>query len=89
MEKRFFHTCLLAAVGWWGSGNFARADNVAFQNNLTFYGDEEGFNGPFRPEETLFGQQLKSSFAAPTGGHTGIEAGVLWTIPVVGTHPSI
>ncbi len=57
------------------------AANVTFQNNLSFYGDEEGFNGPFRSEETLFGQQLKSFLEASTGECTGIDAGIFTDHP--------
>ena len=81
MKKKIFHFFILMASGWCESTNFAMADNVTFRNDLAFYGDAEGFNGPFRSEETLFGQQLKSSFAVLTGEHTGIDAGIFMDHP--------
>ncbi len=75
MKKKISLFFILIAAGCWGFMNLALADNVTFQNNLTFYGDEEGFNGPFRSEETLFGQQIKSSLVALTGERTRIDAG--------------
>src|SRR5580658_9226268 len=81
MKKNNFHFFILVIAGLLGPSKFALAGPVTFQNDLAFYGDEEGFNGPYRPEETLFGQQLKSFFAASTGESTGLNAGVFMDHP--------
>ncbi len=81
MKKKIFRFFILTVAGWFGSLGLALADPVTFQNGLAFYGDEEGFDGPFRSEETLFGQQWKSSFVALTGEHTGIAAGIFMDHP--------
>jgi hypothetical protein len=81
MKKKIFRFLILMIAGLLGPLKFALAGPVTFQNDLAFYGDEEGFNGPYRPEETLFGQQLKSSIEALTGEHTGFDAGVFMDHP--------
>ncbi len=70
---------LTAAV--WLLGAWACAQPVSLQNQLTFYGDEEGFDGPFRQEETLLGQQFQSALEASTGERTSLEAGVFLDHP--------
>ncbi len=57
------------------------AQAVMLQNQLTFYGDEEGFDGPFRQEQTLLGQQFQSDLEASTGERTSLEAGVFLDHP--------
>jgi len=51
------------------------AADVVLQNNLTIYGDVEGFNGPYRQSLTLLGQEFDSFFEISKGNHTLLDAG--------------
>ncbi len=80
MRSCFVKLILLTAAGLL-AGALAWAEPVVLQTQLTFYGDEEGFDGSYRSEQTLFGQQFQSAFEAPTGGRTSLEAGVFFDHP--------
>jgi hypothetical protein len=54
----------------------ARTQGIGFQNELTFYDDNEEFNEPFRISQTFQGEQLKSLASVSTGGHTAFRAGL-------------
>ncbi|HEV2354221.1 MAG TPA: hypothetical protein VGR89_08260 [Puia sp.] len=71
---------LLLTAGWL-LGAWSWAQPVQLQNRLTFYGDEEGFDGPYRAEQTLFGQQFQSAFEVPAGDRTILEAGAFFDHP--------
>jgi hypothetical protein len=53
----------------------ALAGDFLLENQLTLYGDVEGFNGPYRQSTTLLGQELKSFFNISKGNHVSFEAG--------------
>ncbi len=54
----------------------AAAQNVLWQNNLVFYGDNTEFFEPFRLRETILGQQFESFLSAPTGVKTSLRGGL-------------
>jgi hypothetical protein len=80
MRNFFLQFMLLTTIGWL-PGTWALAQPVTLQNQLTFYGDEEGFDGPYRQEQTLLGQQFWTAFEAATGSRTGLEGGVFLDHP--------
>jgi hypothetical protein len=51
------------------------AGDLVLENALTFYGDVEGFTGPYRQGLTLLGQEFESFFEISKGNHTLLEAG--------------
>ncbi len=81
MNQKKIIIIILALTGGLAPLNRIWAGPMVFQNDLSFYGDQEGFKGPYRPEETFFGQQLKSYLAASTGVHTGFDAGIFMDHP--------
>ena len=83
MRSRYLPIAFAFVLGWGACKAPAWAlGPVTFQNNLSFYGDEEGFNGPYRVEQELLGQQLQSDLGVSTGPRTALEAGLF------GDHPS-
>jgi hypothetical protein len=60
MNKKKCFLIILMMAGGFGPLNLAQAGSPTLQNELLIYGDEEGFDGPYRPEESLSGEQLKS-----------------------------
>jgi hypothetical protein len=67
----------LLITSWIVSTAFpAFPQEILFHNELTFYDEQAEFNGPYRNEESLFGQQIKSLFKVVKGSRTEFEAGV-------------
>ncbi|HET9869886.1 MAG TPA: hypothetical protein VFR02_05260, partial [bacterium] len=54
----------------------AFAAGPALESQLGFYGDHEGFDGPFHPAQDFLGAWVKTRLAAATGDSTGFEAGL-------------
>jgi hypothetical protein len=54
----------------------ARAQEITWRSDLTFYGDNTEFTGPYRDGETILGAQFKTFLDVATGARTEFFAGV-------------